>query len=54
MWRLGGGGGGSSSGVLCLGVATSSNVTGPYVPANDPLLCNDDAENPTVGLIDSR
>ncbi|GMH58951.1 hypothetical protein TL16_g02726 [Triparma laevis f. inornata] len=44
---------GNADGNLCLGVSTAVNATGPYVPSNEPLLCNSDEENPTVGLIDS-
>ena len=42
--------GGNSNNVLCLGVATSSSPAGPYEPSQQPLLCNDDASNPTVAL----
>ena len=44
---------GNDEGNLCLGVSTSLNVTNPYIPSEEPLLCNSDEMNPNVGLIDS-
>ncbi|GMI46013.1 hypothetical protein TrCOL_g12730 [Triparma columacea] len=44
---------GNEEGNLCLGVSTSMNITGPYTPSDEPLLCNSDEHNPNVGLIDS-
>jgi len=43
----------TAEGNLCVGSATSDLVTGPFVPSTRPLLCNNDDENPSVGLIDS-